>query len=130
MDFSRQLKSLYSTSIEIEKKDGVFSNDDFHERLKEFNTFYEEIKTSMKEHLNAENPLVVKKISTLPTLSLKGYDNPFSANTILYAIGAILFFPAGIIYLITKYLYVQKIKSQLAEISRSVSSIEFLIRDK
>ena len=130
MDFSRQLKSLSIQCNEIIKEDGVISNGLFYHKLKEFSKFYEEIKSQLIAQTEHEHPLVMEKINSLPTIAFKNYDNPFSAKEIIYTIGYTVFFPIGIIYLLRKYAYVRKTKETLREIGSSLSSIEFLTRNK
>jgi len=128
MDFSRQLNSLHVQSNEIRKEDGVFSNGMFYQKLNDFIKFYDEIRFQLEAQPEYDNPLLIDKIKSLPELTFKDYDNPFSAKTILYIIGYTIFFPIGIAYFFNKYNYVSDTKAKLAEISSSVSSIEFLTR--
>jgi len=72
----------------------------------------------------------MEKINALPTIAFTNYDNPFSAKEIIYQIGYVIFFPIGIIYFLRKYAYVRNTKETLREIGSSLSSIEFLTRNK
>ena len=129
-DFSRQLKSLYSKSNELANKDGLFAQDNFYHQLEEFIKFYDETVAMMKDNLNEESPLITEKIESLPQVEFKNYGYELNLETALYTIGYAIFFPIGIYYMIKKYNYVSSTKEKLRDLATSLSTLEFLTREK
>lgn len=130
IDFSRQLKSLYSKSIELADKDGFFTHNNFYHELEVFINYYNETVALMKDKLRDEPALITEKMDSLPQFQFKNYGSELNLRNVLYALGYLIFFPIGVFYLFQKYNYLSVTKEKLREVATSLSSLEFLIREK
>ncbi len=126
-DYSRQLKYLIVLGNEILKEEGVLREGFFFSKLREFVSFYNEIKPQLSQ-------IIEHKKNKLPIMNLDGFQTPLKFVNYQYPalpifVLMITFSLIATGYYILKSFYVKKTKSKLRLILQSLSSLLFIIEN-
>lgn len=126
-NYSRQLKYLLVLGDEILKEDGIFKEGTFFSKLREFISFYQEIKPQLTKLIEVDKnqkwPYGTNGLQT--HLKFVNYQYPALPIFVL-----MLVFPLFAIgYFILKYRYVKKTKSKLRLLLQNLSSMHAIVQN-
>ncbi|OWW23235.1 hypothetical protein B4Q04_21730 [Zobellia sp. OII3] len=126
-DYSRQLKYLIILGNEIIKEDGIFREGAFFTKLRDFISFYKEIKRSLSKNIEEENKQELSNYTMDLQTQLKFVNYQYPSLPVFVLMLAFPLFALG--YFILKYRYVKKTKSKLRILLQKLSSIQFIVEN-
>ncbi|MDO6516585.1 hypothetical protein [Zobellia uliginosa] len=126
-DYSRQLKYLLGLGNEILKEDGVFREGAFFSKLRQFISFYNEIKSPLSKIIEVEKKQDGPNYTMDVQADLKFVNFQYPVLPVFVLMLVFPLFALG--YFILKYLYVRKTKSKLRLLLQNISSIHFVIEN-